>query len=75
MSTMAEMAENYPNRAMHVENKLARELMEARSKLRERSLIEGQKPYYKVRQAYSHRYHWQRHISWNQSQFSLLFSR
>lgn len=46
---MSTMAENIPSKTAHVENKLARELMQARSKLRERALIEGQKPYYKVR--------------------------
>lgn len=46
---MSTMAENIPSKTIHAENKLAQELMLARSKLRERSLIEAQKPYYKVR--------------------------
>lgn len=45
---MSTMAENIPSKTIHVENKLAQELMQARNKLRERSLIEAQKPYYKV---------------------------
>lgn len=43
------MAENIPSKTIHVDNKLAQELMLARSKLRERALIEAQKPHYKVR--------------------------
>lgn len=46
---MSTMVENIPSKTIHTENKLAQELMQARSKLRERSLIEAQKPYYKVR--------------------------
>lgn len=36
------------NKAVNSDNQLARELMEARVKMRERLLIEGKKPYYKV---------------------------
>lgn len=42
------MAENLSNKPANIDNQLARELMAARPKLRERALIEGQKPYYKV---------------------------
>lgn len=43
------MAENIPNKTVNADNPLARELMVVRSKMRERLMIEGNKPYYKVR--------------------------
>lgn len=46
---MSAMAENIPSKTIHADNKLAQELALARSKLRERALIEAQKPHYKVR--------------------------
>lgn len=43
------MEESIPSKTTNLaHNKLARELMEARPKLRQRALMEGQIPYYKV---------------------------
>lgn len=42
------MGDIIPNKPTSVDNKLARELMDARHKLRERALLEGQKPFIKV---------------------------
>lgn len=42
------MAENIPNKTANIDNPLARELVAARHKMRERLLIEAQKPLYKV---------------------------
>lgn len=42
------MAENFPNKTANIDNPLARELVAARHKMRERLMIEGQKPLYKV---------------------------
>lgn len=43
------MADNMPNKTAMADNQLAHELMVVREKMRDRLMIEGNKPYYKVR--------------------------
>lgn len=46
------MAENVSSRVTNLDNPLARELLAARHKLRQRALIEEKKPYYRVSKAH-----------------------
>lgn len=47
--SIQKMPENMPNKTVDGNNALARELMVVRSKMRDRLMIEGNKPYYKVK--------------------------